>query len=315
MQGLFCPGCKSLLAPGSKRCLRCGMSADGLMTSSQSCLGEAPVRKERPAPKMVDHANAEAPYMPYEPRGCQMDIITDIRTFLDEGRHVVIESGTGTGKTIVSLAATLEHASRTGKKVVYLVRTITQTDAVMKELRAITSIKEVSGVPVTGRGKSCPLFRGTDGFETLPSNILSMMCEDRRLRSQRGQAGGCRFYDRVETEMPAIERFWRSSVPSSDELDRHCEKLGVCPYEVKKRLMRKADVVAAPYIQVLDPDIRESLMANMDRSDDPSGIVIVVNHSETAPEEVKYTLSTASTTALSVRWSFSLAISVGRPKL
>ena len=277
MQGLFCPGCKSLLAPGSKRCLRCGMSADGLMTSSQSCLGEAPVRKERPAPKMVDHANAEAPYMPYEPRGCQMDIITDIRTFLDEGRHVVIESGTGTGKTIVSLAATLEHASRTGKKVVYLVRTITQTDAVMKELRAISSIKEVSGVPVTGRGKSCPLFRGTDGFETLPSNILSMMCEDRRLRSQRGQAGGCRFYDRVETEMPAIERFWRSSVPSSDELDRHCEKLGVCPYEVKKRLMRKADVVAAPYIQVLDPDIRESLMANMDRSDDPSGIVIVVD--------------------------------------
>ena len=35
MQGLFCPGCKSLLAPGSKRCLRCGMSADGLMTIGQ----------------------------------------------------------------------------------------------------------------------------------------------------------------------------------------------------------------------------------------------------------------------------------------
>ena len=277
MQGLFCPGCKSLMVPGSDRCPTCGRPAEGLVVSNQSCLSEVPARRAAPEPRTVESEVAGAPFMPYEPRGCQMDIITDIRTYLDEGRHVVIESGTGTGKTIVSLAASLEHARRTGKRIVYLVRTITQTDAVMKELRAISKVRPVTGVAVTGRGKSCPLFRGTDGFEVLPSNVLSMMCEDRRSRSARGQAGGCRFYDRIDVSMSQIEQFWRSSTPSSDELDRFCERLGVCPYEAKKRLMRKADVVAAPYIQVLNPDIRESLMANMDRTGDPGGIVVIVD--------------------------------------
>ncbi len=279
MQGLFCPGCKSLLAPGSNRCMRCGRSADGLVTSSQSCLSEAPQQRE-PAevqPAILEGPMDEAPYMPYAPRGCQMDIITDIRTYLDEGRHVVIESGTGTGKTIVALAASLQHARPRGKKVVYLVRTITQTDAVMKELRSISGIREVTGVALTGRGKSCPLFRGSNGFESLPSSVLAMMCEDRRVRSQRGQAGGCRFYDRTDYVMAGIEDHWRREIPSSDALDRHCEKLGACPYEVKKRLLRKADVIAAPYIQILNPDIRESLMANMDLADAPQAMVVVVD--------------------------------------
>ena len=276
MQGLFCPGCKSLLAPGSNRCMRCGMTADGLVTSNQSSLSSIQERRA-PEPRLVQSENRDAPYMPYEPRGCQLDIICDIRSFLDEGRHVVIESGTGTGKTIVSLAASLQHAKATGKKIVYVVRTITQTDAVMKELRAISRIKSVSGIALTGRNKSCPLFRGTSGFEQIPSNVLSMMCEDRRNKSIKGQAGGCRFYDRLKTEIDNIERYCRENIPSSDDLDRFCEKLGVCPYEAKKLLLKKVDVIAAPYIQILNPDIRESLMANMDLSGDPRGMMVIVD--------------------------------------
>ena len=276
MQGLFCPGCKSLLAPGSNRCLRCGRPADGLVTSSQSSITDLPSRAA-PEPRVVQSENRDAPYMPYEPRGCQLDIIADIRSFLDDGRHVVIESGTGTGKTIVSLAASLQHCKATGKKIVYVVRTITQTDAVMKELRAISKIKPVSGIALTGRNKSCPLFRGTDGFEQIPSNVLSMMCEDKRNKSIKGQAGGCRFYDRLKTEIDNIERYCRENIPSSEDLDRFCEKLGVCPYEAKKMLLRKVDVIAAPYIQILNPDIRESLMTNMDLAGDPKGMMVIVD--------------------------------------
>ena len=274
---MFCPVCKSLLAPGSDRCMKCGRTADGLQTSNQSCLSEMAAKAPRREPKTVDHEIKDAPFMPYEPRGCQLDIINDIRTYLDEKRHVVIESGTGTGKTIVSLAASLEHCRRTGKKIIYLVRTITQTDAVMKELRAISKIKDVKGISLTGRGKSCPLYRGSAGFESIPSNVLSIMCDDRRSKSIKGQAGGCRYYDRVEMEMANIENYWTSEMPSSDALDRYCEKLGVCPYEVKKRLMKKADVIAVPYIQILNPDIRASLMANLELSGDPDGIMIIVD--------------------------------------
>lgn len=212
---MFCPVCKSLLAPGSDRCMKCGRTADGLQTSNQSCLSDMATKAPRREPKTVEHEITEAPFMPYEPRGCQLDIINDIMTYLDEKRHVVIESGTGTGKTIVSLAASLEHCRRTGKKIIYLVRTITQTDAVMKELRAISKIKDVKGISLTGRGKSCPLYRGSAGFESIPSNVLSMMCDDRRSKSIKGQAGGCRYYDRVEMEMANIESYWASEIPSS----------------------------------------------------------------------------------------------------
>ena len=86
----------------------------------------------KPTPEIVYQANKEAPYMPYAPREGQLDIIADIRSALDEHRHIVIESGTGTGKTIVALAAGLEHAKRTGKKIIYLTRTISQSDQIMK---------------------------------------------------------------------------------------------------------------------------------------------------------------------------------------
>ena len=276
MQGLFCSKCKSLMPPGSVRCRVCGSPINGDAVSNQSCLTDlAPRRKDAPA--VVREENPEAPYLPYEPRGCQLDIIADMRDALDEGRHFVMESGTGTGKTIVSLAASLEHARRTGKKIVYLTRTISQSDQVMKELRAISSIKPVSGIAITGRNKSCPLFRGTEGYESIPPHVLSMMCEDRRSRSQKGQAGGCRYYDRVKGELENVEAHVRSAFPKSEELDKYCEKLGICPYEAKKALMRKMDVVVAPYVHILSDDIRNNLLANLDLADGTDKLLVIVD--------------------------------------
>ena len=276
MQGLFCARCKSLMPPGTQRCRVCGTGMDGCSVSTQSCLTDtAPRRRE--GPSLVAESDPTAPYLPYKPRGCQLDIIADIGRALDEGRHIVIESGTGTGKTITSLAAALEHAERTGKKVVYLTRTISQSDQVMRELRAISNIKPVSGIAITGRNKSCPLFRGTEGYENLPPNVLSMMCEERRSRSVKGLAGGCRYFDRVKAELDDIEAHCRSAFPVSEDLDKYCEKLGVCPYEAKKALMRRMGVVIAPYIHILSEDIRSNLMTNLDLADCPEKLLLIID--------------------------------------
>ncbi|MBR4216508.1 MAG: ATP-dependent DNA helicase, partial [Candidatus Methanomethylophilaceae archaeon] len=273
---MFCKRCKSLMPPGSTRCRLCGAPIDESSVSNQSCLFSDSMdwKAEQPL-KTTTVEGAE--YMPYEPRGCQMMIIEDIRNALNDGRHIVIESGTGTGKTIVSLAATLEHAMARGKKIVYLTRTISQSDQVMRELRAIGTIRNVSGIAVTGRNKSCPLYRGTPGFESLSPNLLSMMCDERKQKSNKGQAGGCRYYDRVKTELPAIESFCKKEFPTSEALDRYCEKRGACPYEAKKALMRSMDVVAVPYVHILSPDIRNNLMANLNTAGDASGVVLIID--------------------------------------
>ncbi len=276
MQGLFCKRCKSLLPPGSGKCRSCGAPVDSTSVSSQSCLFDAMGEAGPSAPPKTTEVEG-APYMPYEPRGCQMAIIEDIRNALNGGRHIVMESGTGTGKTIVSLAASLEHAKERGKKIVYLTRTISQSDQVMRELRSIGTIRQVSGIAVTGRNKSCPLYRGSPGFESLSPNVLSMMCDERKQKSTRGQAGGCRYFDRVKTELPAIEEYCKKEFPTSEALDRYCEKLGACPYEAKKALMRKMDVIAVPYVHILSKDIRVNLLANLNTAGDATGVVLIID--------------------------------------
>lgn len=277
MMGMFCPRCHALVSPVDTRCRSCGASLDELVESTQSVLDVSslsrPVRKEAPRIEVVP----EAPFMPYRPRGCQMDIIHDMVTALDAGRHFVMESGTGTGKTIISLAAGLDHASRTGKTIVYLTRTISQSDQVMKELRSISKIKGVTGVAITGRAKSCPLFRGIKDFNSIPSHVLSMMCEDTKEKSRHGKAGGCRYFDRIQMCLPQIQNYVDTEFPTSDELDAFCVKLQVCPYETKKLLMKEAKVIAAPYIHILDSDIRDSLMTNLDCAGSPEGLLIIVD--------------------------------------
>jgi DNA excision repair protein ERCC-2 len=283
------------MPPGSKRCISCGATLGPDCISKQSSLdGVAP--KKAPV-ELVAVENTEAPYLPYKPRGCQMDIISDIRNALSEGRHIIIESGTGTGKTIVSLAAGLEHAKSAGKKIVYLTRTISQSDQVMRELKAISRIRTVSGLTITGRNKSCPLFRGTKDYENIPPQVLAMMCEERRSKSAKGQAGGCRYFDRINTELANVEGFLLNEFPTSDELDRYCERIGVCPYEMKKQLMRKVDVVAVPYVHILSPDIRDNLMSNIGREESPEGILLIVDEAhnlvDAARDQESFTIDRA----------------------
>ena len=262
MDSLFCSNCGSMVFPNQRKCGSCGKNVE--KPSEQGLdLFTGPVQ---PKKKFVERENPEAPYLPYEPREMQMDIITDIRRALDEGRHIVMESGTGTGKTIVSLAAGLEHAKKTGKRIVYLTRTISQADQVMRELKAISSIKQVSGITITGRNKSCPLLT-KEGMDDLPPNVLSLMCDERKRKSKNNDRGGCRYYDRTTAEVNSITSFCLREFPTSAELDAHCEKSGVCPYEMKKILMKEMDVVVAPYVHILSEDIRTNFITNLGGED------------------------------------------------
>lgn len=267
MPAHFCPRCKSLVRPGLEKCQNCGSVVTEDYKTSQVSLFEIP--EDRPAPKIVAKENTGAPYLPYEPRSTQIGIISDIRDALDAGRHIVIESGTGTGKTIVSLAAALEHAIPNGKKIIYLTRTITQSDQVMKELKAISSLKKISGVPVTGRARSCPYVRSQPGYENLSASVLSSICEEKKAKHQ------CRYFESLKDMLPKTEAFIRSDFPRSDELDRFCENNGTCPYEMKKLLMKGCDVVAAPYVHILSEDIRTNFLRNLDV--DENQIVLVID--------------------------------------
>lgn len=282
---IFCPICGSMLFPGSSSCKKCGSKS-----GSQSF---GPKRNTVAAPKIITQVNSSAPYLPYEPRAMQVDIITDIKNALDRGRHIVIESGTGTGKTITSLAGALAHAEPLGKKIVYITRTISQSDQVMKELKAISTLKPVSGLTLTGRNKSCPLLQSRPDFENLSPTALSTLCSDKKQKTQQGKSGGCPYFSRVISMVDSIEAFAKKNFPKSEELDTFCRTNNVCPYEAKKAMMKDFDVVVAPYIHIIDPDIRDNFLQNL--GVDISEIVLIIdeahNFMDAVREQESFTIS------------------------
>ena len=287
----FCPQCKSMLT-GGRYCQRCGWgrkgqsktttagNADRNTSAIPATEGEFDFEEEfhttvsSEPPKVVPEMDPDLPYFPYEPREMQPDIIRDLRGALDEGKHIVIESGTGTGKTIVALSSALAHAIPKGKRVLYITRTITQSDQVMKELRAISKISKVSGLTITGRGKSCPHLKTTlPTFDKIPPSILSRICEDEKKAVEKGS--GCPYYAGFMNKIDDIESFCKTNFPTSSEFHNYCMKLNVCPYEARKTLLSRFDVIVAPYIHVLSDGIRDYFLENL--GSDGSDLVMIVD--------------------------------------
>lgn len=299
MRSLFCKRCESLNFPGADRCRMCGSRLDNDSISSQSALSGFPDARDEETEEMnyvfAESENIEAPYLPYIPRPMQMAIISDIRGCLDLSKHMVMESGTGTGKTIVALASALEHAIPRKKKVVYLTRTISQSNHVMSELSAISRFRPVSGLPVTGRGRSCLLFRTGPDHKPLSANVLSSLCENRK----HGKGGKCEFYERTNAMVNDVWDYCRTQFPTSEQLDNYCEDKGICPYEAKKVLMKSADVIVAPYIHILSENIRDTFMGNMDA--DSKSIVVIVDEAhniiDAAREQESFRISVRMTDA------------------
>lgn len=114
MRSLFCKRCESLNFPGADSCRMCGSRLDKDSIGPQSAITGFSDTIDEETEEMnyvfAESENVEAPYLPYVPRPMQLTIISDIRGCLDSSKHMVMESGTGTGKTIVALASALEHA-------------------------------------------------------------------------------------------------------------------------------------------------------------------------------------------------------------
>ncbi|MGA1866064.1 MAG: ATP-dependent DNA helicase [Thermoplasmatota archaeon] len=88
---------------------------------------------------------------PYEPRPIQLDMIENIKRAVSERGHVVIEAGTGSGKTVSALAPCLAAAYDHRKRVLYLTRTNSQQKQVVEEFRKMRIEKS----PASPRVVSC----------------------------------------------------------------------------------------------------------------------------------------------------------------
>ncbi|WP_162137710.1 helicase C-terminal domain-containing protein [Methanomassiliicoccus luminyensis] len=292
MAGRFCDNCQSLLSPGSERCPKCGRPSGGVRAPASKPRGAA---EDVPRPwegTPVDRGGH--PLFPYRPRPSQLEVVEAIGASLAEGKHLVMESGTGTGKTICSLVGALEHAREHKKKVLYLTRTISQSDQVMKELRSISRRTKVTGIPLLGRRKSCLLLRTLEEYEDVPPHALSKICEERKQRTMARQKGGCPFFaDYLAIGEMSFAHHCMSELPTADEFDRYCQKQGACPYEARKAILPLVDVIVVPYVHLLSKEIRSALFDRLKLTPDDFVLIVDEAHNliDAARDQESFTIT------------------------
>lgn len=225
---------------------------------------------------------------PYEFRKNQKETLSLISDVVSSKSHLVLESGTGTGKTICALAPTLEYALEHDKRVLYLTRTNSQQRQVIYELRQINQRKKIFGLGLQGRHQMCLLISQDSLLANGSPDELSKICGKKKTEVLKSISEGttpksCSYYAKVCTEDISPIREWAiNTLATVEEFTQRCKEKGFCPYEVNKSLAREAQLVTAPYIYFFNKFIRERILEWM--GCDINDIILIVDEAHNLPD-------------------------------
>jgi len=157
--------------------------------------------------------------------------------------NVVISAPTGYGKTPLILASLLPIAKKEGRKIIWAVRTGTETDRPIEELKTISKNHSVTGISLRGKKDMCLLQRTMD--EEMDYDEITYFCKTKI------KNGECKFYNNLyNTTLGHIR------VPLTySEILSWCEKNEICPYYYQLELIAGADVISVNYNYILNEPI------------------------------------------------------------
>lgn len=214
---------------------------------------------------------------PYALRESQEDLLRIMRESVHRG-HLVVEAGTGIGKTVCALHAAGSEALEHDKKVLYLVRTNSQQRQVMIEAHKL-------GLPTAalqGRHNLCIHLRNDEEFGRASAEDLSRACQDRKARTRRGEEG-CPYYQKlVSNDQTVLGRWAATEMPTAEETAARCSSVGVCPYEFVKSILPDMRAVTAPYVYFIHPMLRSALLRWMNTSIED--VILVIDEAHNLPE-------------------------------
>ncbi len=217
-----------------------------------------------------------------ELRGYQKKVVNFIMKSLEDSVGAAFESPTGSGKTIMGLVSALKFKeSHPDFRILYLTRTNSQQEQIMKELRTLSGSFRTRAIPFQGRGNLCPLYHEIEGNEEFNSESLSKFCSSRKKKVLNGKADACRFFNsKVKGEETAEVIF--SRLPTAEEFYAYGVENSVCPYESLKFNMHKADIIVAPYAYFLNLPVAERFLTHWGVSRDK--LIIVMDEAHNIPD-------------------------------
>jgi len=222
---------------------------------------------------------------PYVPRGDQNEFVDLIRRTVRAGSHAVVESGTGTGKTVCALSGALEESLGSGKKILYLTRTKSQQRQVILELRQISKKEPVLGLGMQGRGSTCPMLNQDPELKGGSPEELSGYCSQKKRKTLKGDQG-CPYYAHTLCfDVDELLSYCRRELPTAEEFAEYCLKRKSCPYETMKLVLPMVDVVVAPYNYLFLRFIRNTFLGwlNCELED----LIVIVDEAHNLPEYLR----------------------------
>ncbi|KAJ9462076.1 Regulator of telomere elongation helicase 1-like protein [Diplonema papillatum] len=226
---------------------------------------------------------------PHEAYSCQLDYMEKAIVAVADGKNALLESPTGTGKTLSLLCSIIgwlqaekkrkEEQRRAGgsynpdmPRVFYCSRTHAQLKQVIKEFRRTAYGKvggdnEVTMTVMGSRDQLCvhPKMEGVTGAAS------TALCTS--LRSQQK----CRWYQSLDSfverggvqsinnpdDDPLGAKHGRTYLQDIEDLAKAGTTHGFCPFYYTRRAIERVSVVFAPYNYVIDPNIRKQLSLDL----------------------------------------------------
>ncbi|KAL0265685.1 UNVERIFIED_CONTAM: hypothetical protein PYX00_011399 [Menopon gallinae] len=188
---------------------------------------------------------------PYQPYPAQIASISKIAMALQEGGTAIVESPTGTGKSLSILCAALAYieslnaVKQTVPRIYICSRTHKQLDQLVEQLRKTSYRPRIS--ILASRNQYCimPTLKNEADKTAGCSDLV--------------KSGGCIYYNGKDK----LVRRMADRLFDIEEMRREGRKCGGCPYYSSRLLCDKSEIVFAPYNYLIDTGIRESMSINL----------------------------------------------------
>jgi len=276
-QYTFCSNCGKIIpnALSDTICAKCKKKAGLLKKSSVSVSKPSKIIDPKVVEERTSLKNWES-YFPYlSIRPLQRKIMQAISQNEKNYKHFIVQAANGVGKTVSVLASILPLSYEKDKTIIYCCRTHQQMSRVIEELKMIKQLKPVSGIALRGRKELC-LHPTIQRFALDPTNAADMC---RYLKKE----GKCKFFVNMgkKPKQEKMKEITHNQILDSLEILDIGKSLEMCPFEISKRIVSKAKVVAASYQYVFNPSIRDTLLQSLDK--EIRDIILIVDEAHNLP--------------------------------
>ncbi|KAG8347629.1 putative helicase [Trypanosoma vivax] len=202
---------------------------------------------------------------PFDPYPAQVEYMQAVMDALDNAANALLESPTGTGKTLCLLCAVLAWLEKrqsisfsggaTGSpgvtRVVYCSRTHTQLSHVIRELKK-TSYSSAFSMAIMGSREHMCVHSQVLRLQSVHAQqaICNSLREDKN----------CHFYRGFQSRLARNEMLSKEScVHDMEDLFAEGYKCGFCPYYWERELAKESSIIFLPYNYIFDSTLRRQL--------------------------------------------------------